>query len=81
MDNNDYEEDDEIYEGITQSIMPFLRIYVSAGKEDHDMLDIPDIVDWLTSDNCSINESIKRLLDKGMVNVYACSFDKSVKVY
>lgn len=81
MDNNDYEEDDEIYEGITQSIMPFLRIYVSAGKENHDMLDIPDIVDWLTSDNCSINESIKRLLDKGMVNVYACSFDKSVKVY
>ena len=74
-------EEDDIYEGITQSIMPFLRIYVSAGKENHDMLEIEDIVDWLTSENCSVNDSLKRLIDKGMLNVYACSFNRTVKVF
>lgn len=81
MDNQEYEDDDDLYEGITESIMPFLRIYVSAGKENHDLLDIPDLVEWLTSDNCSISDTIKRCIDQGMINVYACSFNQSVKVF
>ena len=76
---NEFEEDD--LDSITEIIMPFLRIYISAGKEDHDLLDVEEVVDWLTSDNKSINETIKELIDKGMLNVYACSFNRSVKVF
>jgi hypothetical protein len=75
----EFEEDD--LDSITEIIMPFLRIYISAGREDHDLLDVEEVVDWLTSDNKSINETIKELIDKGMLNVYACSFNRSVKVF
>lgn len=73
-------EEDEL-DSITEIIIPFLRIYISAGREDHDLLDVEEVVDWLTSDNKSINETIKELIDKGMLNVYACSFNRSVKVF
>ena len=73
--------EDDTIDGYTDSIMPFLRIYVSAGREDHDLLDVDEVVDWLTSENKSINETIKELIDKGMLNVYACSFNRSVKVF
>ena len=73
-------EEDEL-DSITEIIMPFLRIYISAGREDHNLLDVEEVVDWLTSDNKSINETIKELIDKGMLNVYACSFNRSVKVF
>ena len=76
---NEFEEDD--LDSITEIIMPFLRIYISAGREDHDLLDVEEVLDWLTSDNKSINETIKELIDKGMLNVYACSFNRSVKVF
>lgn len=79
MENNDYE-DDEIYDGMTEHIMPFLRIYVSAGKKDHDLLDLDELINWMTSENKSINDTIKELLDQGMVNVYACSFHRTMKV-
>ena len=75
----EFEEDD--LDSITEIIMPFLRIYISAGREDHDLLDVEEVLDWLTSDNKSINETIKELIDKGMLNVYACSFNRSVKVF
>lgn len=75
------DDDDEMFEGITETIIPFLRIYISAGKENHDLLEVEDIIEWLSSENCSINESIKRLIDKGMLNVYACSFNKTMKVF
>lgn len=80
MDNNEYE-DDDIYDAITENIMPFLRIYISAGTEDHDMLSIEEVVNFLTSENRSINDTIKHLIDQGMSNVYACSFDKTIKVF
>ena len=79
MRNEEYE-NDEIYSGITEKVIPFIRIYISAGLEDHDLLDVEDIVDFLTSNNMSINDTIKNIIDKGMVNVYACSFNKVVKV-
>jgi hypothetical protein len=73
-------EDDEI-EGYTDSIMPFLRIYVSAGREDHDLLEIEEVIEFLTSEKRSINDTIKELMDKGMANVYACSFNRTMKVF
>jgi hypothetical protein len=72
--------DDEI-DGYTDSIIPFIRIYVSAGREDHDMLEIDEVVDFLTSENRSINDTVKELIDKGMANVYACSFNNTIKVF
>ena len=79
MRNEEYE-NDEIYSGITEKVIPFIRIYISAGLEDHDLLEIEDVIDFLTSNNLSINDTIKNIIDKGMVNVYACSFNKVVKV-
>jgi hypothetical protein len=79
MRNEEYE-NDEIYSGITEKVIPFIRIYISAGLENHDMLDVEDVIDFLTSNNLSINDTIKNIIDKGMVNVYACSFNKVVKV-
>lgn len=73
-------ENDEI-EGYTDSIMPFLRIYVSAGREDHDLLEIEEVIEFLTSEKRSINDTIKELMDKGMANVYACSFNRTLKVF
>jgi len=80
MDNEEYEED-RLYEGITETIMPFIRIYVSAGTEDHDMLEIEDVVEFLTSENRSVNDTVKHLIDQGLANVYACSFNKTTKVF
>lgn len=79
MSDEEFEEEDEII-SYTTDIMPFLRIYVSAGTEDHDLLDIEEIIEWLSSENSSISETIKDLLDKGLVNVYACSFNRTLKV-
>ena len=73
--------DDEEIDGYTDNIMPFLRIYVSAGREDHDMLEIEEIIEFLTSEKRSINDTIKELMDKGMANVYASSFNKTIKVF
>jgi hypothetical protein len=69
------------FEGFTEDIMPFLRIYVSAGREDHDLLEVDEMVDFLTSEKRSINDTIKDLIDKGMANVYVSSFNKTVKVF
>ena len=80
MENEEYENED-LYEGITETIMPFVRIYVSAGTEDHDMLEIEDVIEFLTSENRSVNETVKHLIDQGIANVYACSFNKTTKVF
>lgn len=77
----DEEIDDEEFEGYIDNIMPFLRIYVSAGRENHDMLELEEMVDFLTSEKRSINETIKDLIDKGMLNVYVCSFNRTMKVF
>ena len=71
------EEDDGSY---TDSLMPFLRVYISAGKENHDMLDIDELIVFLSSEGRSISETIKHIIDYGMVNVYACSFNETIKV-
>lgn len=73
-------EDNTEYEQITEQIFPFLRVYISAGLENHDLLDTEEVVDFLTSSDKSVNETIKDLIDKGMLNVYACSFNNCVKV-
>ena len=69
------------FEGFTDNIMPFLRIYISAGREDHDLLEVDEMVDFLTSEKRSINDTIKELIDQGMANVYVSSFNKTVKVF
>lgn len=64
----------------TNKIIPFLRIYISAGFENHDMAETDEVIGFLHSENRTITEVIKDLLDKGMFNVYACSFNQSKKV-
>jgi predicted peroxiredoxin len=44
------------------------------------MLEIDEIIDALTQDNKSPSENIKDIIDKGMVNIYACTFNETVKV-
>ena len=80
MDEEQFSELDDEFDGVIESVMPFLRIYISCGKQNHDLLEMDEIVDFLTSENRSINETIKYLIDRGMANVYASSFSGSVKV-
>lgn len=80
MSNDEYPELDDDFDGVTESLMPFLRIYVSGGRQNHDLLDVEEIVNFLTSENRSVNETVKYLIDQGMANVYASSFNRTVKV-
>lgn len=73
----DEEDDFEIAE---EAVIPYLRIYISVGKENHDMLDIDEIIQVLTQDGKSPSENIKDMMDNGMVNIYATSFNQVVKV-
>lgn len=74
-------DEEEELDTYTETIMPFIRIYVSAGKEDHDLLEVEDVVDFLTSEQRSISDTIKDLIDQGILNVYACSFNQTMKVF
>jgi hypothetical protein len=78
---NEEIDDDDDFEGYIDSIMPFLRIYISAGRENHDLLEVEEILGFLTSENRSINDTVKHLIDQGMVNVYVSSFNKTMKVF
>jgi len=78
--NRSMDEEEEL-DTYTETIMPFIRIYVSAGKEDHDLLEVEEVVDFLTSEQRSISDTIKDLLDQGILNVYACSFNQTMKVF
>jgi hypothetical protein len=73
----DEEEDFIISE---EGVIPYVRIYITVGKANHDMLEIDEIIDALTQDNKSPSENIKDIIDKGMVNIYACTFNETVKV-
>lgn len=78
MDYND--EDDDIIEIAEEGVIPYVRIYISVGKQNHDMLEIHEIMQVLTQDGKSPTENIKDMMDKGMVNIYATSFNTTVKV-
>jgi len=74
------DEDDDIIEIAEEGVIPYVRIYISVGKQNHDMLDIHEIMQVLTQDGKSPSENIKDIIDKGMVNIYATSFNQCVKV-
>jgi hypothetical protein len=68
-DNKPYEEE----------VIPFIRIYISYGKKNNDMLELEQVVSFLSQDDGPANH-IKDLIDKGMFNLYACCYDKVTKV-
>ena len=72
--------DDQEYTPATEGVIPYVRIYLSFGKQNHDMLEIPEIVNLLTQEDISPTEKIKEFLDKGMVNIYACNFNTIAKI-
>ena len=74
-DNNEIEEVE-----IGEQVIPYIKILISVGRENHDMLAIPEISNLLTQDGASPTENIKKFLDKGMVNIYACEYDKVAKI-
>lgn len=63
-----------------EQVIPVMRVYISFVKENQDMLDIPDAVNLLCQNNKSPSENIKELIDKGMINIYACCFNNVHKV-
>jgi hypothetical protein len=79
-DINDSNNDgiEEIHIG--EAVVPYIRILISVGRENHDMLTIPQISNLLTQDGASPTENIKQFMDKGMVNIYACEYDKVAKI-
>ena len=73
--------DDNIEEiEIGEKVVPYIKILISVGRENHDMLTIPEISLLLTQDGASPTENVKQFLDKGMVNIYACEYDKVAKI-
>ena len=74
--NNSMSDDDKDY---SEEVLPFIRIYISYGKKNNDMLDLEQVVSFLSQDDGPASH-IKDLIDKGMFNLYACCFDKVTKV-
>ena len=69
-------DDDEF----TTRVIPVIRVYISYLKENNDLLDIPEAISALSCNDKSPSENIKDYIDRGMINIYACSFNQTVKV-
>ena len=78
--NKAMDEEEDFIELAEEGVIPYLRIYISVGKQNHDMLEIHEILQVLTQDGKSPSENIKDMMDNGMVNIYATSFNQVVKV-
>ena len=65
---------------IGEKVVPYVRIYISAGRENHDLLNVEEIMILLSSEFASPSEKVKEFIDRGMVNIFACSYDKVLKV-
>jgi hypothetical protein len=74
--NTSMSDDNKPYE---EEVLPFIRIYISYGKKNNDMLDLEQVVSFLSQDDGPASH-IKDLIDKGMFNLYACCYDKVTKV-
>ena len=62
-----------------EEVLPFIRVYISYGKKNNDMLDLEQVLSFLSQGNGPASHIIE-LIDKGMFNLYACCFDKVTKV-
>ena len=69
-------DDDKAYE---EEVLPFIRIYISYGKKNNDLLELDQVLSFLSQDDSPASH-VKDLIDKGMFNLYACCFDKVTKV-
>ncbi len=67
---------DKSYE---EEVVPMIRVYISFAKKNNDQLDLDGILSFLSSGDGPASH-IKEMIDKGMINIYACCFDKTVKV-
>jgi DNA-binding MarR family transcriptional regulator len=65
---------------IGEQVIPYIKILISVGRENHDMLSIPEISNLLTQDGASPTQNIKQFMDQGFVNIYACEYDKVAKI-
>jgi hypothetical protein len=74
--NNSMSDDDKDY---SEEVLPFIRIYISYGKKNNDMLELDQVLSFLSQDDGPASH-VKNLIDKGMFNLYACCFDKVTKV-
>jgi hypothetical protein len=62
-----------------EEVLPFIRVYISYGKKNNDLLELEQVLSFLSQDGGPANH-IKDLIDKGMFNLYACCYDKVTKV-
>jgi hypothetical protein len=74
--NNSMSNEDRDYQ---EEVLPFIRIYISYGKKNNDFLDLEQVLSFLSQDDGPASH-IKDLIDKGIFNLYACSYDKVTKV-
>ena len=76
-----HRDDDDIEEiEIGEQVVPYIKILISVGRKNHDMLSIPEISNLLTQDGASPTQNIKNFMDQGFVNIYACEYDKVAKI-
>jgi hypothetical protein len=81
MEDNIDDMNDDIEEiVIGEQVVPYIKILISVGRANHDMLTIPEISNLLTQDGASPTQNVKQFMDKGFVNIYACEYDKVAKI-
>lgn len=62
-----------------EEVIPLIRVYISYGKKNNDQLELEQVVSFLSQDGGPASH-VKELIDKGIFNLYACCFDKVMKV-
>jgi hypothetical protein len=73
-------DDEDHIEGYTKRVIPVIRVYISYLQENNDMLELEEVIEALSCNDMSPQENIKSLIDQGMINIYACSFNQTKKV-
>lgn len=62
-----------------EEVIPLVRIYLSYAKKNSDVLSVDEINRLLSQAGGPANH-LKELIDKGIINIYACCFDQVMKV-
>ena len=60
-------------------IMPMVRIYIAASTITGDQLEVDELKGWISQ--AGVKETVLKLLDDGLVNVYLTCFDACDRLY
>lgn len=74
MDEEEEEDGKRIFD-----ILPMVRVYLSASTITGDQLEVDELKAWISQKG--VKETILKLLDDGLINVYLTCFDACDRLY